>query len=360
MVKGKGRRTAALVVAILALATAVVPVQADGTVVRAVFFYSTNCPHCHQVMNEVLPPLTEQHGQALQIIAVNTWETEGHELYLAAVELFEIPQERWGVPTLIIGDAVLVGGREIPALFPALVEQGLAGGGVDWPAIPGLAEVLAEAEPVATPIPALTSRISANIARDPLGNSLSIVVLCGMMVSLGWVMNRGVRVWRGPGNPSPAADPAAWKAWGVPLLCAVGLVVAGYLAYVETRQVEAVCGPVGDCNSVQQSEYALLFGLLPIAVLGVMGYVAILAAWAWGRFGRGRLAELMPLVLFGLALFGVLFSIYLTFLEPFVIGATCSWCLTSAVLMTLILLLVTEGGWKALRAGVRVMMGGKR
>jgi len=38
---------------------------------------------------------------------------------------------------------------------------------------------------------------------------------------------------------------------------------------------------------------------------------------------------------------GVLFSIYLTFLEPFVIGATCAWCLSSAVIMTLLLLLTT-------------------
>jgi uncharacterized membrane protein len=36
---------------------------------------------------------------------------------------------------------------------------------------------------------------------------------------------------------------------------------------------------------------------------------------------------------------GTLFSIYLTFLEPFVIGATCAWCLTSAVLMTVLMLL---------------------
>jgi uncharacterized membrane protein len=198
----------------------------------------------------------------------------------------------------------------------------------------------------------MTSGISANIARDPLGNSLSIAVLCGMVVSIGWVVNRGVRVWRGQGNPSSEAHLSVWKTWGVPALCAVGLVVAGYLAYVETRQVKAVCGPVGDCNAVQQSEYALLFGVLPVAVLGVMGYVATLAAWAWGQFGQGRLAELAPLALFGMALLGTLFSIYLTFLEPFVVGATCSWCLTSAVMMTLILLLVTEQGWNALRARV--------
>ena len=144
------------------------------------------------------------------------------------------------------------------------------------------------------------------------------------------------------------------------MLCAVGLTVASYLAYVETRQVKAVCGPVGDCNAVQQSEYALLFGVLPVAVLGVIGYVAILAAWAWGRLGSGRLTELAPLALFGMALLGTLFSIYLTFLEPFVVGATCSWCLTSAMMMTLILLLVTEQGCTALCAGACVTIGSDR
>ena len=41
----------------------------------------------------------------------------------------------------------------------------------------------------------------------------------------------------------------------------------------------------------------------------------------------------------GMALFGVLFSLYLTYLEPFVIGAVCAWCLTSAVIITLLMLL---------------------
>jgi uncharacterized membrane protein len=374
-VEGKGRRADALVAAILItllLAITVVPVHADEPFVRAVLFYSTNCPHCHLVITEVLTPLTEQCGGALQIIAVNTSQTGGHELYLAAVGAFEIPAERRGVPTLIVGDVVLVGSLEIPELFPPLVEQGLTAGGVDWPTIPGLAEVLAKAGPgsIALPTPALTAApalptdvplgINANIARDPLGNSLSIAVLCGMVMSIGWVVNRGVRVCRGQGNPSSETNLLVWKAWGVPMLCAVGLAVAGYLAYVEARQVRAVCGPVGDCNAVQQSEYALLFGVLPVAVLGVMGYVAILAAWAWGRFGWGRLAELAPLALFGMALFGTLFSIYLTFLEPFVIGATCSWCLTSAVMMTLILLLVTEQGWNAVCARMPVSRSGMK
>jgi uncharacterized membrane protein len=122
-------------------------------------------------------------------------------------------------------------------------------------------------------------------------------------------------------------------------LCIFGFGVAGYLAYVETAQVTAVCGPVGDCNTVQQSEYARLFGILPVGVMGLAGYVAIMVAWLTARYTKGKFVDLANLSMFGMAVFGVLFSIYLTFLEPFVIGATCAWCLTSAILITTLMLL---------------------
>jgi uncharacterized membrane protein len=115
--------------------------------------------------------------------------------------------------------------------------------------------------------------------------------------------------------------------------------LAIYLAYVEMTQVTAVCGPVGDCNTVQQSEYARLFGILPIGVMGLAGYVAIMIVWLMERFAKDKIADFATLSMFGMAVFGVLFSIYLTFLEPFVIGATCTWCLTSAILITILMLL---------------------
>jgi uncharacterized membrane protein len=80
-----------------------------------------------------------------------------------------------------------------------------------------------------------------------------------------------------------------------------------------------------------------LFGILPIGILGVFGYVSILATWWVTRMGHVRLVKIAWAVLSGMVLFGVLFSTYLTFLEPFVIGATCIWCLTSAVIMLLLL-----------------------
>jgi uncharacterized membrane protein len=148
------------------------------------------------------------------------------------------------------------------------------------------------------------------------------------------IVGRTAMIWLGTraGNQVPTA----WQTWAIPIIALIGLGVASYLAYVETTQVQAVCGPIGDCNTVQQSEYARLFGLIPIGVLGVVGYVAILLAWLIHRISDGRISHLALLALFAITL-GTLFSIYLTFLEPFVIGAACAWCLSSAIAMAVLL-----------------------
>jgi uncharacterized membrane protein len=127
----------------------------------------------------------------------------------------------------------------------------------------------------------------------------------------------------------------------IPLLALVGLGVASYLAYTKLAHMAVVCGPVGDCDAVQVSPYSELFGI-PVAVLGALTYVGILVLWVASRLVSVRLADLARLGLFGLAFIGALFSLYLTFLEPFVIGAVCAWCLASAACMALILLLASR------------------
>ncbi len=336
---------------------------ADGPVARAVLFYSPTCAYCHQVISEVIVPLMEKYGDRLEVVGANVADLSGQALYQAAIKRYNIPSERIGVPTLVIGETVLVGATEIPQLFPSLIEKHLAQGGVGWPAIPGLTAALTptQSAPTTTPLPptpttqpvavapvmpaatsvppvaqlpqvtASSADLRSRIAKDPLGNGLAIGVLVAMTIAVAWV---AVTFRAAERKARPR-----WQEWAVPVLAVIGLGVAAYLAYVETRQVTAVCGPVGDCNAVQQSAYARLFGLVPVAVLGLAGYVAILAAWIAGRYGPPRLGKLAKLALFAMTVFGTLFSIYLTFLEPFVIGATCSWCLTSAVIMTALMLL---------------------
>jgi hypothetical protein len=179
------------------------------------------------------------------------------------------------------------------------------------------------------------------IQLDPIGNSISIGVLIGMILSLAGVLARAMVVTR-------PKQGGAWT-WAVPVLCLIGLGVAGYLTYVESTGVLAVCGPVGDCNTVQGSVYAKLFGVVPVAALGFAGYGIILASWAVTRTASGLAADVAKVASLGVAALGTLFSVYLTFLEPFVIGATCAWCLTSAVVITAILWLTAPPGRAALQ-----------
>ncbi len=140
-----------------------------------------------------------------------------------------------------------------------------------------------------------------------------------------------------------------WWKYSFPLIVAAGLLVAGYLAYVELTAGLPVCG-VGmpGCVTVQTSQYARLFNLIPIGVIGVVGYLAIAVAVILGKQSKGGIKRFFYLAAWGMCFFGVLFSSYLTYLEPFVIHATCTWCITSAVLMILLLWITTPVGQKAL------------
>jgi len=315
-------------------------------VVRAVLFYSPTCPHCEKVINEALPPLIQKYGNQLQIIGVNVTQPQGEILFIAALDKFKI--QEGGVLFLVIGDKYLIGEADIPDQLPGLIETYLTQGGVDFPDIPGLREALAETktpEQQTTPNADSTTPASASptippqaeitwrqkFAQDPSGNTLAVLVLAGMICAVAWTGFQFQHKQKKEGNNK-------WD-WIIPVLCVAGFAVAGYLAYVETAQVAAVCGPVGDCNTVQQSEYARLFGILPIGVLGLAGYMGIFLAWLIARYTKGKITELATFSMFGMAVFGTFFSIYLTFLEPFVIGATCAWCLTSAILITILMLL---------------------
>jgi len=117
-------------------------VQAEVPVVYALLFYSPSCPHCHKVITEDLPPIIDKYGDQLLVLGINTYSEEGNELFLSAVSHFNISEEMAGVLMLIIGETVLIGSYEIPQLLPGIISEGLVSGGIDWPDIPGLAQLL--------------------------------------------------------------------------------------------------------------------------------------------------------------------------------------------------------------------------
>ena len=326
--------------------TAVAPAQAQQPVVRGVMFWLAGCGHCEVVRNEVLPPLQAKYGEQLDILMVEIVTEEDLQRLYQTAALFGMDKGQVGVPFLIMGDEVLVGSDQIPARLPALIDRHLATGGLDYPRLPTLAGLLPAAgnpivrdapdsqSPAAPMAEGLTVNAIPESRQLANGFLLAYAVLAGMVVA---VLYTGVIVLREGGPDNGAAAPA-WQSYAVLLLALAGIGVSLYMSYVETQHASAVCGPVGDCNAVQSSPYARLLGV-PIGVLGVLGYVAILVVWWWQRLRHDRLAGHAPMVMFTLTFVGTLFSIYLTFLEPFVIGAVCMWCISQAIIMTLLLLL---------------------
>lgn len=122
------------------------------------------------------------------------------------------------------------------------------------------------------------------------------------------------------------------------LLAVAGVAVAAYLSWVALDHTQSVaCGPLGDCETVQDSQYAHVAGV-PVALLGLGMYAALVLLTAARRWLAGA-PPLLAVWAFALALGGTLYSGYLTYLELFVIDAICAWCVVSALLVTAILLL---------------------
>ncbi len=112
----------------------------------------------------------------------------------------------------------------------------------------------------------------------------------------------------------------------------IGVGVATYITIADSGGGYPLCvAGGGGCQTVANSSYSHLFGV-NVAVFGIVGYVLLLAA-ALTPGDAGRFAGLL------ISLVGFGFSAYLTYLELFTIDAICQWCVASAILMTLLLVL---------------------
>ncbi|MBA3888923.1 MAG: vitamin K epoxide reductase family protein [Gemmatimonadaceae bacterium] len=124
----------------------------------------------------------------------------------------------------------------------------------------------------------------------------------------------------------------------VALLALAGIFLATYLALYKFGMIGALTCTVGSCETVQLSKWAMFLGL-PVAAWGVGFYIAVfvLAMLSLGPAGDSPLIGWALLLITG---WGVLFSAWLTYLELYVIHAICMWCVVSAVLTTIIFVLV--------------------
>lgn len=120
------------------------------------------------------------------------------------------------------------------------------------------------------------------------------------------------------------------------ILAVVGVIDSAYLSWVKIIHAEVYCGGSGNCQTVANSPYSEVAGI-PIAIFGLAAYLLIIGLLFLE--GRGKFwQQNSPLIIFGVTLAGTIYSIYLTYIEVAVIYAICPYCVVSAIVMALLLI----------------------
>lgn len=160
--------------------------ETDTPVVRFILFYGESCPHCHDVMDEYLPGVYEKYGDQVEYQYLEVWSNTDDYLTMLGLETkLGIPDDRQGaVPALVIGDKVLIGGFEIPDKLETYIDEYLAEGGVDYPDLEDLPEVV-----LPTPEPS----VQILVIYDP--NYADFERVNTLMVSLGQKYAAGLQAY---------------------------------------------------------------------------------------------------------------------------------------------------------------------
>lgn len=115
----------------------------------------------------------------------------------------------------------------------------------------------------------------------------------------------------------------------------IGLAAAIYTSIIKLTGNKIMCIGGGGCNVVAESPYSMVYGI-PVALIGVVGYLAILLVLILEKKAGALFNQNATLVNFGLTLIGFLFTLYLIYLEIFVIKALCEFCVISQIAMTIL------------------------
>jgi uncharacterized membrane protein len=120
------------------------------------------------------------------------------------------------------------------------------------------------------------------------------------------------------------------------LLSLAGLFISAYLYLYKLGKIGSLACGTGGCEAVQWSPWSQIAGI-EVSLLGVLGYAGLLLL-SLAALQPGLIQQRWPGVLLAvLAGIGVLFTVYLTYLELFVIHAICRWCVASGFVILAIL-----------------------
>ena len=147
----------------------------EKPVVRFLLFYGEACTHCHTVMDDYLPTVYEKYGDQVEYQYLETSSSDNYLTLLGLEIKLGVPQESQGsVPALIIGDKVLIGSYDIPDKLEGYIDQYLAQGGVDYPSLDDLPEVV-----LPTPEPAVQVLVFFDRDHADFGALESFIVSLG-------------------------------------------------------------------------------------------------------------------------------------------------------------------------------------
>ncbi len=125
--------------------------------------------------------------------------------------------------------------------------------------------------------------------------------------------------------------------WVMFVLALIGAADSLYLLIYKLSGNNQMCLGNGGCHNVNFSSYSEIYGI-PVSAIGMAAYI-VMAVLILLEPRIRLLQENGPLLLFGMTLIGVAFSIYLTYLELYVIHAVCPFCVTSAIVISLMFIL---------------------
>ena len=130
----------------------------------------------------------------------------------------------------------------------------------------------------------------------------------------------------------------------IALVSLVGIFVSLYLTFYKLGYIGTLACGTGGCETVQTSKWGDFLGL-PVAAWGAGFYLCVLAVSLAGLQERFADSRVVAITLVLLTVWGALFTLWLTYLELFVIRAICRWCVGSAVIVMVLLGLAVSDWW---------------
>lgn len=163
------------------------PAGAEEPVVRAVLFWSETCPHCQEVVNNVLPPIQTKYGTKFDLLKIEVSDEANSQIFMATLQKYQIPEEDWGVPFLIIGEFYLVGQDQIAQYLDPAIESDLAAGGTAFPVLPVITPSTPSPTPTLSPTPtppSLLLRVKGQLSPTILAGGLVLVLALALLVAV--------------------------------------------------------------------------------------------------------------------------------------------------------------------------------